>query len=180
MAYVDFINKIHRSTKRDYLKRVTDHDKAECAEIACKFGEEYWDGPRSLGYGGYNYDGRCASLRKRWPGTTNSARAGSSTSAAARAFCCTNSRRRFPAGSRRHRYLPVRDRAAKEEIRSSLQVASAARLPFPDQSFDLVYSINSCTTCTSTTFSGPSARWSALAAAPGTSSSRRTATNVKR
>jgi hypothetical protein len=58
MAYVDFINKLHKSTKRDYLKRVTDHDKAAVAEIACRFDKDYWDGERHLGYGGYKYDGR--------------------------------------------------------------------------------------------------------------------------
>ena len=59
MAYVDFISKIHRSTKRDYLKeRVLSADKAECARIAKQFGQEYWDGDRKYGYGGYRYDGR--------------------------------------------------------------------------------------------------------------------------
>ena len=34
MAHVDFISSIHKSTTRDYLKRVTDHDKAAIAENA--------------------------------------------------------------------------------------------------------------------------------------------------
>jgi len=34
MPYVDFITRIHTATKRDYLKRVMDHDKAVSAEIA--------------------------------------------------------------------------------------------------------------------------------------------------
>ena len=58
MAYVDFISRVHKSTKRDYLERVCVHDKAECAEVAVKFGREYWDGDRKYGYGGYHYDGR--------------------------------------------------------------------------------------------------------------------------
>src|SRR5207253_7484371 len=62
MAYVDFVNKVHRSTKRDYLKRVTEHDKAVCAELACKFDKDYWDGDRHTGYGGYRYDGRWRSV----------------------------------------------------------------------------------------------------------------------
>src|SRR5260370_21065185 len=57
VKYVDFINKVHRSTKRDYLKRVTEHDKAVCAELACRFDKDYWDGERHTGYGGYPYDG---------------------------------------------------------------------------------------------------------------------------
>src|SRR5580704_15305603 len=58
MEQIDFIGGVHQSTKRDYVARVVEHDKAEVAEIATRFGEEYWDGPRHLGYGGYRYDGR--------------------------------------------------------------------------------------------------------------------------
>ena len=58
MAYVDFVGLVHTATKRDYLERVTAHDKAACAEVACQFGKDYWDGDRKYGFGGYNYDGR--------------------------------------------------------------------------------------------------------------------------
>src|SRR5690349_13965537 len=58
MAYVDFISDLHKSTKRDYIKRILDHPKAECAEKAIKFDKDYWDGERQYGYGGYKYDGR--------------------------------------------------------------------------------------------------------------------------
>jgi SAM-dependent methyltransferase len=58
MAYVDFIGDLHRATKRDYVQRVVEHDKAESAAIASQFGADYWDGDRRYGYGGYTYDGR--------------------------------------------------------------------------------------------------------------------------
>ena len=58
MAYVDFISKLHKSSKRDYVARVTESDKAESAEIAIQYGKDYWDGDRKYGYGGYQYDGR--------------------------------------------------------------------------------------------------------------------------
>jgi len=58
MAYVDFIMKLHKSTKRNYLERVVEHDKAECAEVAIQYGKDYWDGDRKYGYGGFYYDGR--------------------------------------------------------------------------------------------------------------------------
>lgn len=58
MGLIDFITTLHRSTPRDYVGRVTDADKAECAKIAKEFGREYWDGDRKYGYGGYSYDGR--------------------------------------------------------------------------------------------------------------------------
>ncbi len=58
MAYKEFVGLIHKSTKRDYLARVTQRDKAEVAEMAIQYDYDYWDGSRETGYGGYNYDGR--------------------------------------------------------------------------------------------------------------------------
>ena len=59
MAHLDFISKIHQSTKRNYLEeRVLNADKAQCAKIAKQFAKDYWDGERKYGYGGYKYDGR--------------------------------------------------------------------------------------------------------------------------
>ena len=58
MAYVDFYMKLHQSTKRDYVARVVEYDKAECSEVAVQYGKDYWDGDRKYGYGGYRYDGR--------------------------------------------------------------------------------------------------------------------------
>ena len=58
MTRVDFTETLHRSTKRNYVARVTDFEKAECAVIASQFGYDYWDGERQYGYGGYTYDGR--------------------------------------------------------------------------------------------------------------------------
>jgi protein-L-isoaspartate(D-aspartate) O-methyltransferase len=55
---IDFTAAVHGATKRDYVARVVENDKAACAEIAGRFGEEYWDGDRHYGYGGYRYDGR--------------------------------------------------------------------------------------------------------------------------
>jgi len=58
MAYIDFIQQVHTSTQRDYIGRVMEADKAECAKIAKKFGYDFFDGERKYGYGGYKYDGR--------------------------------------------------------------------------------------------------------------------------
>ena len=58
MAYVDFISKLSKATKRDYVQRVVENDKAECAIVAKQYGKDYWDGDRKYGYGGYYYDGR--------------------------------------------------------------------------------------------------------------------------
>ena len=53
----NLITQLHKKTKRDYVGRMTDN-KTECMKIAKKYGEEYWDGDRKYGYGGYKYDGR--------------------------------------------------------------------------------------------------------------------------
>lgn len=58
MAYQDFVSLNHKATERDYVARVTERDKAEVAELALQWGYDYWDGSRQTGYGGYNYDGR--------------------------------------------------------------------------------------------------------------------------
>ncbi|GFI16215.1 demethylmenaquinone methyltransferase [Lachnospiraceae bacterium] len=65
MAYIDFVSEIHKGTKRDYIGRVTNDDKAECARIAKEYGYDYWDGDRRYGYGGYHYDGRWRSVARR-------------------------------------------------------------------------------------------------------------------
>lgn len=46
MSYVDFIAPIHKATTRDYLARVNDQEfpKAKAAELALKWGVDYWDG----------------------------------------------------------------------------------------------------------------------------------------
>ncbi|RLB83503.1 MAG: hypothetical protein DRH17_02495 [Deltaproteobacteria bacterium] len=52
MAYVDFITKLHKSTKRDYSQRVIEHVKAEYVQVAIQYGRGYWDGDRKYGYCG--------------------------------------------------------------------------------------------------------------------------------
>ena len=58
MAYIDFILQVHNAAKRNYVARVTESDKAECATISKQFGFDYFDGDRKYGYGGFRYDGR--------------------------------------------------------------------------------------------------------------------------
>jgi len=53
----NIINPLHRSTRREYLPRMQD-EKVHCMQIAKQYGQDYWDGDRRYGYGGYRYDGR--------------------------------------------------------------------------------------------------------------------------
>ena len=50
----NFVTPLHQATKRDYLARMVD-DKVECMKIAKQYGQDYWDGDRRYGYGGYTY-----------------------------------------------------------------------------------------------------------------------------
>lgn len=49
-----FVTPLHQATKRDYLARMVD-DKVQCMKIAKQYGQDYWDGDRRFGYGGYKY-----------------------------------------------------------------------------------------------------------------------------
>jgi len=51
---INIITSLHQGTSRDYLSRMND-DKVNCMDIAKKYEEDYWDGNRKYGYGGYNY-----------------------------------------------------------------------------------------------------------------------------
>lgn len=50
----NFVTKIHKKTKRNYLQRMI-NDKVNCSKIAKKYSKQYWDGNRKFGYGGYKY-----------------------------------------------------------------------------------------------------------------------------
>jgi SAM-dependent methyltransferase len=50
----NFVTPLHQATKRDCLARMID-DKVTCMKIAKQYGEDYWDGDRRFGYGGYIY-----------------------------------------------------------------------------------------------------------------------------
>ena len=58
MTEINLLQPMHASTKRNYVQRVVEHDKAESAIVARQWGRDYWDGDRRYGYGGYRYDGR--------------------------------------------------------------------------------------------------------------------------
>lgn len=145
MAYLEFITKVHTATKRDYLGRVNAHDKAHCAEIASQFGKDYWDGERHLGYGGYRYDGRWRPVAQALadhyqlkPGMRVL------DVGCGKAFLLYELTQVVPglhvAGIDISAYAIEH---AKEEVKPLLTVNRAEALPFADDSFDLVISLNS-------------------------------------
>lgn len=61
---LNIVTPLHKKTKRDYVGRMTDN-KIECMKVAKKYGQEYWDGDRRYGYGGYKYDGRWEAVARK-------------------------------------------------------------------------------------------------------------------
>ena len=57
--------KVKTKSKRNYKKRMF-QNKVYCMKIAKKYGEQYWDGNRKFGYGGYKYiPGRWEEVAKK-------------------------------------------------------------------------------------------------------------------
>ncbi len=144
MPYVDFVSVIHKSTSRDYLGRVTSHDKAECAEVALKWDVDYWDGARHHGYGGFRYDGRWNPVAEKMAEHYNlPADARILDVGCGKAFLLYEFTQVLP--DARVTGLDVSHYGlehAKEEIRPQLVEGHASELPFADDAFDLVFSIN--------------------------------------
>jgi len=144
MAYLEFITKVHTATQRDYLGRVNAHDKAACAEVASRFGQEYWDGERQFGYGGYRYDGRWRPVAEAMA-MHYGLKAGMRVLdvGCGKGFLLHEFTQVVPgldvAGLDVSEYAIAH---AKEEVRPHLTLGSAASLPYADRSFDFVYSLN--------------------------------------
>ena len=147
MRIIDFMSALHKSTNRDYLKRVNDpeYPKHKAATLAKKFDYEYWDGDRRICYGGYRY------IEGRWQKVAEK----------------INDFYKLPKNAKildigcgkgylLYDFLKVLPNAevfgldiskyalenSKSEIKSKLIQGSATNLPFDDNYFDLVISIN--------------------------------------
>jgi protein-L-isoaspartate(D-aspartate) O-methyltransferase len=147
MATIDFMSVLHKSTTRDYLARVNDPDypKAKAAELAKQWAYDYWDGDRRINYGGYRYmPGRWEKVARLMaehyrikPGDRIL------DVGCGKAFLLYDFTKVVPGvevtGIDVSEYAIAN---AKEEVRDRLQVGNANHLPFPDKSFDLVFTIN--------------------------------------
>ncbi len=143
MAYIDFISEVHKSTKRDYIGRVTSADKAECALVAKQYGFDYWDGDRKYGYGGYRYDGRWRSVARKIADHYQ-LKAGQKVLdvGCGMAHLLYELTQVVPglevSGIDISHYALEH---AKEEVRSRIQYGQAQDIPFADNEFDLVISL---------------------------------------
>ena len=144
MSLKKIVTKLHTSTKRDYLARVNSVDKAWAAEKAGQWGYDYWDGSRDTGYGGYKYDGRWRSVAQdlidiySLQDGAKILDVGSGKGFLLHELKSLNNTFEV-------RGLDISQYAIEncmEEISQYCEVGCASKLPFSDNEFDLVISIN--------------------------------------
>lgn len=116
----------------------------EIRETIREFGEEYFDGDSLVGYGGYTYDKRWIRVAKKMKehyGLSDDAKV--LDVGCAKGYLVYDFMPLLPNGEVRG--IDISEYAisqAFEEVRPFLQVGSATHLPFEDNYFDLVISIN--------------------------------------
>lgn len=144
MQEIDFLSEQHSSTSRDYIKRVVEHDKAKCARIATQWGKEYWDGERKHGYGGYTYDGRWNPIAERIAQHYELDEDASILDVGCgKGYLLYEFTQLLPKAEVRG--LDISQYAldnAKPEVKGLLDHGHARSLPYEDDRFDLVLSIN--------------------------------------
>ena len=148
MQELDFMRVLHTQTKRDYLARVNniEYPKHRAADLAKKFDFDYWDGDRRICYGGYQY------IAGRWEKVAREI---------ANHYQLPANPKILDIGCGKgyllYDFLKVIPNAqvfgidiseyaiknAKDEVKPFIQVGNATKLPWDDNTFDLVVSINS-------------------------------------
>jgi len=135
---LDTYPKENRDIEGRFRQITEEHHK-----VARQFGEEFFDGDRLAGYGGYVYDGRWGSVVKRFRdhyGLTSESSV--LDVGCAKGFMLHDFQRIIPgvkvAGIDISAYAIAH---AKESVKAFARVGDAKELPFPDKSFDLVISI---------------------------------------
>ena len=130
--------------KRDVKERGTNKTEKD-RSIARKFGQEFFDGERRHGYGGFNYDARfwqpvIPALQKHFDLTSESSVL---DVGCAKGFMMYDLAEIIPGITIKG--IDVSQYAienALEDMKPHVQVANAKELPFEDSSFDTVISIN--------------------------------------
>jgi SAM-dependent methyltransferase len=147
MAELHLLGKLPKAN-RNVAARAT-AKSPEVVAIAKQFGREYFDGPRSYGYGGYSYDGRwlpvAHDIVKHFD-----LKAGQKVLdvGCAKGFLVKDLMTACPG---LHAFgLDISEYAVlncHKDIVGHLHVGNCERLPFPDNSFDAVLAINTLHNC---------------------------------
>lgn len=130
--------------KRNLEERAASKTEADRA-IARKFGQEFFDGDRNHGYGGFNYFSKfwqpvVPTFQKHWNLDQNSSIL---DVGCAKGFMMHDFSQLIP--GIRVEGIDISEYAiahAMDDMKPYVQVADAFDLPFPDKSFDFVISIN--------------------------------------
>lgn len=141
---LNIVTPLHKATSRDYLGRMID-EKPHCMEVAAQYGDDYWDGERRYGYGGYHY------IPGRWTPVAQSL---------IDRYHLSNSSRMLDVGCGKGFLLyelikllpglqvvgfdvsPYGIQHAPPEVRESLLIREAQdHYPYEDKAFDLVISL---------------------------------------
>ena len=136
--------KNYPKTKRDPLKRAQEKTEKD-REIARKFGKEFFDGERKHGYGGFSYNPRfwepvIPTFKEYWNLNSTSSVL---DIGCGKGFMLYDLKRSIP--DIKIKGIDVSEYAIKnsmKEVKQDLLVADARKLPFLDNSFDVVISIN--------------------------------------
>jgi len=142
MTEIDLLRSLPK-VKRNIEKRAKIKDPTVIA-IAKQYGEMYWDGPREYGYGGYRYDGRWRSVArdivahfKLSPGMRVL------DVGCGKGFLVKDLMLECPGlevfGLDISQYALMH---CESEVVGRLHLGTAEKMPFPDDSFDCVISLN--------------------------------------
>ena len=143
MQEINLLTKLPRGKKRDVNARATAKNE-EVIRVSREYGFEYFDGPREYGYGGYRYDGRWVPVAEDMvkhfdlkPGDRVL------DVGCAKGFLVKDFMRACPGleafGLDISRYALMN---CEPEVIGRLHFGNAIDLPFPDNSFKAVISLN--------------------------------------